>query len=612
MAMRVLACVMMLWPTIAGAQADDAAAVRYAVSFDNAVHHEARIKVTYSDIGDAPLELRMSRSSPGRYALHEFAKNVYDVTAVNGAGEPLSITRDDPYSWIVAGHDGTVTATYTLYGDRAGGTYSQVDTTHAHLNMPASFMWAAGFDDRPVTVTFQPADTDWKAATQLEPTDTAMTFRAPNLQYFMDSPTELSDFDLREWTVDEDGKTYTFRLAIHHDGSEEDADTFAEMAKNVVAQDIALWGDVPDFDYGTYTFIAGYLPYVSGDGMEHRNSTIITRSQSLQDGEFKQLGTLSHEFFHAWNVERLRPAELEPFDFTRANPTPSLWFAEGFTNYYGPLQRLRAGELSLADYLEGTGGTLGYILNSPGRAHDSPQGMSLHAPFVDAATAIDPTNFANTFTSYYPYGQIIGMALDLTLRQRFDAVTLDDYMRQMWETHGKTEIPYMPDDLKTGLAEVTGDKAFADEFFAQYIEAGGLPDFAPLLAQAGLELRKAKAGEAWAGPVDFDVAENAVTLDGATIAGTPLYEAGLDRDDEIIALDGVDIDSEEDWNDAISGQKPGDSVEIRFTRRGAEQSAELVLAEDPSLEIVTFEDADRAVSAEQMAFRGAWLGDHLE
>ena len=126
--------------------------VEYALSFDNAVHHEARITVTYRDVGSEPVRFRMSRSSPGRYAVHEFAKNVYSVSAIDGAGRPLEIGRTDPYGWTVGGHDGTVSLTYTLYGDHADGTYAQIDTSHAHLNAPASLMWAEGFDARPVEV----------------------------------------------------------------------------------------------------------------------------------------------------------------------------------------------------------------------------------------------------------------------------------------------------------------------------------------------------------------------------------------------------------------------------------------------------------------------------
>ena len=210
------------------------AQVVYEVSFPNAAHHEALITVIFTDLPAQPLELRMSRSSPGRYALHEFAKNVYSVRAEDGNGFPLQLARLNPYQWDVPVHDGTVRLTYTLFADRADGTYSQVDNTHAHLNVPATFMWARGLGDREIRVTFEPADPSWRVATQLFPTDDPMTFTAPNLYYFLDSPIEISNFSLRQWEVSTGGAARTIRLAIHHDGTEQEVDTYAEMVRKVV------------------------------------------------------------------------------------------------------------------------------------------------------------------------------------------------------------------------------------------------------------------------------------------------------------------------------------------------------------------------------------------
>lgn len=582
--------------------------VEYDLSFDNAVHHEARITVTYRDVGRGPLRLRMSRSSPGRYAIHEFAKNVYSVSAVDGAGRSLTVERTEPYGWVVGGHDGTVSVTYTLYGDRADGTYAQIDATHAHLNMPATLMWAVGFDDQPVVLRFRPYDPDWGVATQLQPTGDEYVYRAPNLQYLMDSPVELSDFTMRSWDVMDGDETRTIRMAIHHAGTEAEAEQLVEKSKAVVDQLIAVFGDVPDFDFDTYTFLADYLPHASGDGMEHRNSTVVSSSQSLAQANYGQLGTVSHEFFHAWNVERIRPAELEPFDFTRANPTPSLWFAEGFTNYYGPLAIRRAGLSTVDEFLGEMGGQVDYILNHPARAYGGPQEMSLRAPFADAATAIDIQN-PNIFATYYLYGATLALALDLTLRQEYPGlVTLDDYMKQMWRTHGVTERPYEPQDLETGLARLTGDPAFARVFFEAAVENSTLPDFAPLLQQAGILIRPARPDRAVAGVARLQVAGTAARLPASPAPGSPLYLAGLDRNDEIVSVGDVVIDSQADWDRVLTAAKPGDTVQIRFIQRGREQTASMTLVADPSIELVRVEAADGVLTPGQKEFRDAWLG----
>lgn len=599
-------CRLLTASAFAALMAGAAEAQEYQVSFDNAVHHEARITVTYRDVGTAPVRFQMSRSSPGRYAIHEFAKNVYSVTAVDGAGRELTIDRTDPYGWTVPGHDGTVTLRYTLFADRSDGTYSQIDATHAHLNMPATLAWATGFDDRPVEITFKPYDPSWEVATQLEQGPDVYTFAAPNLQYLMDSPTELSAHMTRQWTVDDAGTPRTIRIAAHHAGTEAEMDRFAEMAWKVVDAQIAVFGDVPDYDFGTYTFIADYQPWVNGDGMEHRNSTILNDTRSFAQAEFDQIGTLSHEFFHAWNVERIRPDELEPFDFTRANPTPSLWFAEGFTSYYGPLTIRRAGVGNVDAFLGEMGAQLNFVQNAPGRRFGGPQEMSLRAPFNDAATAIDPTN-PNIFTSYYPYGAVIGFGLDLTLRQRFPGKTLDDLMRQMWRAHGVDEKPYSPADIEAALAEVTGDPAFARDWFARTIEGSDLPDFAPLLEQAGIVIRPSNPMAAWAGSVRFP-ATGAPIIPGALAPGTPLYEAGLDRGDQLVSVGGKAIAGPADWTAAVAAARPGDAVEIRFLQRGVEKTTTLTFAADPSFALMRGEAGGGAITPEQQAFRDAWLG----
>src|SRR6188768_49187 len=184
--------------------------VQYNVSFPEPAHHYAQVEVTWAGVTGATLEARMSRSSPGRYAVHEFAKNVFDVHAFDGHGKELNPTRPNPYQWNITGHDGTVRIVYKVFGNHVDGTYLAVDETHAHMNMPATLMWARGFDMRPARVTFEPpAGSKWKPATQLFPTEDAWTFTAPNLQYLMDSPTELSDYTLRSFKVhNPDGKEF--------------------------------------------------------------------------------------------------------------------------------------------------------------------------------------------------------------------------------------------------------------------------------------------------------------------------------------------------------------------------------------------------------------------
>lgn len=587
--------------------------VRYEVSFGNAVHHEAHISVTYSGIpaDSQVLELRMSRSSPGRYALHEFAKNVYKVSAVDGNGNPLSITRPSPYQWNIENPGSFVKLEYTLFADRADGTYSQIDLTHAHLNMPATFMWARDFDHWPLEVEFNEFDENWQIATQLVPTSRPNTFTAPNLQYFMDSPTELSAFSLREFSVRSNGEDYQLRLAVHHDASEEDVDELAQMAEKVVSEHIAVYGELPDFDNGTYTFIADYLPYVNGDGMEHRNSTILTNSRGLSENAREMLGTLSHEFFHAWNVERIRPLSLQPFNFEEVNLSGELWLAEGFTQYYGNLLLRRSDLRTEEEYLEVVQSLVNAITHSTGRQFFSPIEMSMQAPFVDAATALDPTNFRNTFFSYYTYGAALALALDLTLRSDFD-LTLDDYMRALWQDYGRTEQPYTLEDLQSTLARTTQDASFAEDFFKRYIYASELPNYAGLLENAGLLLQVESPNSASLGTMSFSFEDNKAKLDSPTIVGSPLYEAGLERGDLILKIGRYEMSSEQSLDSLLNRVAPGDTLPIEFEQRGVSRTSEVTFIADPALQIVSDESIERPLSGPAKTFRDAWLGSQIQ
>ena len=607
--------------------------VEYRVSFPAPEHHYAQVQVTWPAVPDGVLEARMSRSSPGRYAVHEFSKNVFDVHAFDGDGHEVTPARPNPYQWNVAHHSGTVRISYKVFGNHVDGTYLAVDDSHAHMNMPATLMWARGFDMRPVRITFvPPANSSWKPATQLFPTSDPWTFTAPNLQYLMDSPTELSDYTLRSFKVkNPDGKEFTIYTAVHHDGSPAVIDEYAAGAEKIVNEAAAVYGEFPDFDTGTYTFLGDYVPWGGGDGMEHRNSTVVASPVSFKNPEAARfaLGTVSHEFFHCWNVERIRPRTLEPFNFEDANISGELWLAEGFTQYYGPLIMARAG-ISPPDPAALVRNAI-VLINSPARQFRSAVEMSQMAPFSDAAVAIDETNLPTTFLSYYTYGAAIATALDLSLRDRSNGkVSLDDYMRAMWIAHGKPggpspailARPYTLKDARDRLAEVSGDRRFADEFFDRYIEGRELPDYARLFARIGLVLRKRNPGGAWAGILDqpfgggrgrrggagaAPAGSNGVTIPALVNWGTPAFKAGLEEGDVIAALDGTGTPSVEQLQSVLRAHKPGDRIAVEFTRHGTAHRTTLTLADDPAVEAVTLESTGGTLTADQKAMRDAWL-----
>jgi predicted metalloprotease with PDZ domain len=237
--------------------------------------------------------------------------------------------------------------------------------------------------------------------------------------------------------------------------------------------------------------------------------------------------------------------------------------------------------------------------------------MSQLAPFTDAARSIDPTNFSYAFINYYGFGSALALALDFELRARADrSVTLDDYMRAMWRVHGKpggaqpglVSRPYTLRDARDRLAEVA-DRAFADAFFDRYVEGREVPDYAKLLARAGIVVRRRSPGQGWSGAI-FDANGRVSAQEGLVPWGSPAFEAGLEQGDTVVAIDGRPFEPE-----AIKGRKPGDAVALSVRRvDGRTADLTLTFAENPALEAVPIESAGGTLTPEQKAFRDGWLG----
>lgn len=582
--------------------------VRYEVAFPEAAHHEARIRVHFNSLPEEVLAVKMARSSPGRYALHEFAKNVYDVKAFDGEGNQLEIYRPNPYEWEIAGHDGEVVFEYTLFADRIDGTYASVNERQAHLNIPATFAYSDQVKYRPVEVAFKLEEQkDWKVATQLKQLNDT-TFYAPDLYYFMDSPVQAGDFDVRSWTSSSNGEDYEIRLVLHHEGTEEELDKYADWTRKIVEEQKAVFGELPDFDYDQYTFLVSYLPEASGDGMEHRNSTIVTSSRPLATSAKDNIGTIAHEFFHAWNVERIRPASLEPFNFSGTNMSGELWFAEGFTSYYTDLTLARAGIITTEEYLQNLSGLMNYVMLYPGSKLHSPVEMSYQAPFVDAAVSVDPVNRANTFISYYSYGELLGLALDLRLRTEFKEKSLDGFMRFMWERYGEPEIPYTLNDLQAALAEYSGSKEFAESYFSRHIHGNELPEMEELFSRVGIALKPARPEQASPGMGYWQEENGQLVLASYAFKDSPLYAAGIEKGDVLLAINGKPVSSRASLDELLNTFKPGEEVEIRYSRFGEERTTRLKLISNPQLVLVPMEKAGK----KQLRLREEWLESNVK
>ncbi|MEK6597826.1 MAG: PDZ domain-containing protein, partial [Gemmatimonadota bacterium] len=234
--------------------------------------------------------------------------------------------------------------------------------------------------------------------------------------------------------------------------------------------------------------------------------------------------------------------------------------------------------------------------------------MSMMAPFVDAATAIDPTSFGNTFISYYTWGAALGLALDLSIRARFPGLGLDDFMREMWRTHGITERSYTVADARAALGRATKDTSFANDFFRRFVEGRELADYPALLAQAGLLVRQARPTGAWLGDLGLSASDRGLRVGATVLEGTPAYLAGLAAGDHLLVVDGAAMGTTADLEDVLSRHQSGDTLSITFGSRGQTVTGTIQLRGDPRLEALTFEAAGRPVTEAIRAFRAAWLG----
>src|ERR1044071_601757 len=436
----------------------------------------------------------MAKWSPGRYGVFDFATNVQEVRAVAGDGSRRQVTRVNDQTWSVAPLGSrTLTISYKVFANDLDGTFSQLDTRHADYSGGAIYMYVVCHNPDPVKLEIV-APTGWKIVNGRTEHPGQTTWNFPNWDILIDTPTEIGP----DWTLDTfdvGGKKY--HVMVHSFGAEGGKRAaLVQDIEKIVRAEVALWGP-PEFE--EYTFLIHFAADDrSGDGMEHLSSTQIIQPGALGEPLVyeRTLGTVSHEFFHVWNVKRLRPLELGPWDFTRPLATRSLWIAEGFTNYYGHLMLRRAGLLTDKQFLETEAETIGRTESLQGNRLMSAEESSLTAPFIDRAEHAQSTNLHNTSVSYYPKGELIGMVMDLLLRGRTKGKTsLDDVMREMYQefylnspnsSYYLRGRGYKTEDLERVVAQRSGVD-FSD-FFKRYIRDVEVLQYEEAFAYVGLRL----------------------------------------------------------------------------------------------------------------------------
>jgi predicted metalloprotease with PDZ domain len=620
--------------------------LRYYVRLPRPTTHILDVEIDVTKVQEPALDFVMPAWAPGRYAIYDFAKNVQEFEATGQQNQALPWTQVDKQTWHVTTGDagGRVRVHYRVYANDLTGSFSQLDASHANLNGASVYMYVDGHKQDPLTLAIE-GPADWKVISGFSESTEQHTFPVPNYDLLVDTPVELSaECSLQEFQ--ERGKT--FRIAVHNYvqeqqesrpsaalsipntldlaagkvqlneglkpkvGAESGAmSKLVEGVKKIVYAEMEM---MPGPDFQTYTFIFHFAPDVSaGDGMEHLNSTEIIVKGELSDSTLAEaLGDAAHEFFHAWNVKRLRPAVLGPFNYTRENYTTSLWFAEGVTSYYADLTLLRSGLWSEVEFLAALAGEIEGLETEPGRLIMSAESSGFHAWFYDRSPQMQQTNFANATISYYNKGLLLGMLLDLEIRGRTGGrKSLDDVLRLMYHRFYEAApasyygpgCGYEAKDILEAVNAVVGSDFVS--FFERYVSGTEALAYNSTLALAGLKLRVTTAAGA---PPDLGVITDSVATGVRIMAlrpGGAADRAGLSRDDLLIAVDELSLATEE-LASRLRMYPPGAEVPFTVERHGRRQRITVKL--DPPLATEYSIEQLPGATSEQIDIRNGWLG----
>ena len=542
--------------------------VAYTVAMPRPWTHllDVEMRLTHLSSRSKTVELALPVWTPGSYLVREYARNVQDFAesdseTLDGAALKWQKTRKNVWR-IEKGGASSVIVHYRVYANLLTVQQAEVTDAHAFWNNAAVLMHLADRRDVPVTLTIVPPS-GWKVATGLTPVaGSPNTFAAPDWDTLYDCPVEVSDFVELAFTV----RNLPHRIIIDGAGNYDPERLKKDVAKIVEAQ-AAMMGGLP---YDNYTFLL-HLRNGIGGGLEHKNSTALGYLPNgfKPDATYPNFLTLvSHEYFHLWNVKRIKPDALGPFDYNNENYTRLLWVAEGITSYYENLHLRRADLITPEDFLKSAVQDIASVERTPGRKM-----MSLEEASFDAWIKYyrPDENAVNSQVSYYSKGAVVGMLLDLTIRQKSNgAKSLDDVMRSLWTDYALKNKNYTPEDFQRLCESHAGSGL--DPFFAKYVRGRDELDYDAAFAAVGLRLQRAaedKEGKSLPPEPYFGAA---LTPDPAGVKVTaipsdaPVYEQSLMTGDVIILVDNQRISSSDAFNERIREKRPGDAITLTLFR----------------------------------------------
>ncbi|NMG75062.1 M61 family metallopeptidase [Aromatoleum diolicum] len=596
--------------------------VCYTIAPRHPEAHLFEVSCTVSAPDPAGQVFRLPAWIPGSYMIREFARNIVTLRAESD-GKPIAVEKLDKHTWRAArvARGRALTLTYEVYAWDLSVRAAHLDATHGFFNGTSVFLTVEGQTDQPCVVDLLPPSgreqQGWKVATTLpRPAGELLAappmgfglYRAANYDELVDHPVEMGTFSHARFEAA--GVPHEIALTGCHDC---DTERLCADLSRICAWQIELFGAPAPVD--RYLF----LTMVVGDGyggLEHRASTALLTSRAdlpyrgmsdASDGYKTFLGLCSHEYFHTWNIKRIKPAVFAPYDLASENYTRLLWAFEGFTSYYDDLALVRSGVISVEDYLGLLGKTVSNVLRGSGRLKQSVAESSFDAWIKYYR---QDENAPNAVVSYYAKGALIALALDLQLRAASAGqVSLDDVMRLLWQRHGLTGQGVEEDGLFALVEEVGegGRKGLGRRLSRWLRDAVEGTDDLPLEALIkpfGVEYRAEAGGK---GPtLGVKVAGgNGEAKLASVFDGGPAQRSGLSAGDVLVAMDGLKLTATS-LEAQLARRRPGERVEIHAFRRDELMRFDVELASAPA-DTVKLAAAKKA-SATMRNLRKGWLG----
>ncbi|MEA5476875.1 M61 family metallopeptidase [Pseudanabaena galeata UHCC 0370] len=550
----------------------------YRLSIPEPENHLLEVELAIADWQAEFIDLKLPVWTPGSYLVREYAKHLQDFEATDASGTPLSwqkisknhwqvkcaINSDHPNNSII---NSTIKIRYRIFCNELTVRTNHIDRTHAFLTGAAVFMYVTEHQQQPYTVEIGEIKDNWQIATALPALENAtLTFYAKDFDTLVDSPFEIGMHQRYEFTVLD--KPHSFVVWGQHNA---DMQRIVKDTAAIVAVEAEIFGGLP---YDRYDFI---LHTSNGfGGLEHKNSTVLLYNRlgfRKEESYLQFMNLVAHEFFHTWNVKRIRPKALEKFDYDNENYTSSLWFSEGTTSYYDQIFPLRAGLYDAKHYLKLVSKAITRLQTTFGR-----NVQSLYDSSFDTWIKLyrpDP-NTHNNQISYYLKGELVSLLLDLLIRSKTNNLrSLDRVMQIMWERFGKEEIGFSEAELHEVIETVAG--VDLSNFWNDYLYGTKELDYNYYLEPFGLELRTSRQDIPFTG-MTLKTKNGLAEIEKVEF-GSPAQKAGLSTGDLVIAIAGIRVTAE-NFSDRLRDYTSGETITVTTFQQDLLHTVE-VTVQDP-------------------------------